>query len=40
MVTLLNIPGEDYVFMVDSTNPSIGVLLNGKIYMLKWVTVY
>lgn len=35
MVTVLNPIGKDYEIVVDPTNPSIGVITNGKIYMLQ-----
>lgn len=35
MVTILTPLGKDYQIIVDPTNPSIGVITNGKIYMLQ-----
>lgn len=32
-VTMINIPGEDYALILDSTNSGIGVISNGKIDM-------
>ncbi len=34
MVTVVDIPGEDYSLVLDTTNPAIGVLADGKILML------
>ena len=33
MVTILNPIGKNYTLVIDPTNPSIGIIDNGKIYM-------